>query len=108
MLSRIETQRGEINSYFERKIATMITKQTKMLVKIQLTKSTILTLRRETSKLVDTTETSIESEYEQRMTHIRGRKEEILENLKADRTTRIFFKRGKLNLEVVWRLTNHA
>ena len=73
MLSRIETQRGEINSYIEGQIATLITKQTEMLGKIQLNESTIVTLRRETNELVDTTKTSIESEYEQRLTDIRGK-----------------------------------
>ena len=92
MLSRIETQRGEINSYFDGKIATLITEQSAMLEKIQLNESTIGTLRRETSELVDTTKTSIESEYEQKMTNIRGRQEEILENLNAYRTTQNIFR----------------
>ena len=35
MLSRIETQRGENNSYFDGKIASLITEQTAMLGKIQ-------------------------------------------------------------------------
>ena len=65
MLSRTETQRGGINLYFNGKIATLITEQTEMLGKIQLNESIIVTLRRETNELVDTTKTSIESEYEQ-------------------------------------------
>ena len=58
-----------------------------MLRKIQLNESTIVTLRRETNELVDTTKTSIESEYEQRLTDIRGRQTEILENLNSHRAT---------------------
>ena len=83
MLSRIESQRGEMNSYIEGQIATLITKQTEMLGKIQLNELAIVILHRETNELVDTTKTSIESEYEQRMTNIRSRQEEILENLTA-------------------------
>ena len=92
MLSRIETQRGEINSYVDGKITTLITEQTEMLGKIQLNESTIVTLRRETNELIATTKTSIETEYEQRMTNIRGRQEEIIENLNAYRTTQNIFR----------------
>ena len=86
MLSRIETQRGEINSYFDGKIATLITEQTAMLRKIQLNESTIVDLRRETNNLVETTKNSLETEYEQMMTNIRSRQEEINENINAHRT----------------------
>ena len=72
MLSRIETQRGEINSYIEGQIATLITKQIEILREIQINESAIVTLCRETNELVNTTITSIESEYEQRLTNIRG------------------------------------
>ena len=46
MLSRIETQRVEMNSYFELEIATLITEQTEMLGKFQSNESTKVTLRR--------------------------------------------------------------
>ena len=59
-LSRIDTQRGRIYSYFDVKIATLITDQIEMLGKIQSNESTIVTLRQETNELVDTTKTSIE------------------------------------------------
>ena len=98
MFSRIETQRGEINSYFDGKIATLIIEQTAMLGKIQLNESTIVSLRRETNELVNTTKTSIESEYEQRMTNIRGRQEEILENLNSYRTTQNVFRTRQTEL----------
>ena len=58
MLSRFETQRGEINSYVDGKIAALIAEKTEILRKIQLNESTIVTLRRETNELVDATETS--------------------------------------------------
>ena len=92
MFSRIETQRGEINLYVDEKTASLISEHTDMLGRIQLNESTIVTLRRETNQLVDSTKTSIESEYEQRMTNIRGGREEILENLNAYRTTQNIFR----------------
>ena len=98
MLSHIETQRGEINSYIEGQFATLITKQTEMLRKIQLNESAIVTLRRETNELLDTTKTSIESEYEQRLTNIRGRQEEILENLNSHRATQNTFRTRQTEL----------
>ena len=99
MLSRIETQRGEINSYVDGKIATLIAEQTEMLRKIQLNESTIVVLRRETNELVDTTKTSIESEYEQRMTNIRSRQEEIRENLNSYRATQNIFHTRQTELK---------
>ena len=87
LLSRIETQRGEINSYFDGKIATLITEQTAMLGKIRLNESTIVALRRETNQLVETTKNSIETENEQRMTNIRSRQVEIIENFDANRAS---------------------
>ena len=86
MLSRIATQRGEINSYVDGKIATLIAEQNEMLRKYQLNESTKVVLRRETNELVNTTKTSIEPENEQRLTNIRDRQEEILENLNSHRT----------------------
>ena len=59
-----------------------------MLRKIQLIESTIVTLRRETNELVDTTKTSIES----KLTNIIGRQEEILENLDSQRVTQNTFR----------------
>ena len=98
MLSRIKTQRGEINLHFDGKIATLITEQTKMLGKIRLNDSTIVTLRRETNELIDTTKTSIETEYERRMSNIRGRQEEILKNLNAYRTIQNIFRTRQTEL----------
>ena len=98
MLSRIETQRGEINSYFDGKIATLITEQTAMLGKIQLNESTIVTLRREINELVEATKNSIETEYEQRMTNIRSRQEEIVQNINAYRTTQSIFRTRQTEL----------
>ena len=68
-----------------------------MLGKIQLNESAIVTLRRETNELVDTTKTSIESEYEQRLTDIRGRQTEILQNLDSHRATQTTFRTRQLN-----------
>ena len=87
LLSRIETQRGEINSYFDGKIATLITEQTVILGKIQLNESTIVALRRETNQLMETTKNSIETEHEQRMSNIRSRQVEIIENIDAYRAS---------------------
>ena len=98
MLSRIETQRSEINSYVDRKTASLISEQTEILRKIQLNESTIVTLRRETNELVDSTKTSIESEYEQRLTNIRGRQEELFENLNSHRATQNTFRTRQTEL----------
>ena len=98
MLSRIETQRSEINSYVDGKTASLISEQTEILRKIQLNESTIVTLRRETNELVDSTKTSIESEYEQRLTNIRGRQEEIFENLNSYRATQNTFRTRQTEL----------
>ena len=99
MLSRIETQRGEINLYVDGKIAALIAEQTEMLGKIQLNESTIGTLRREMNELVDTTKTSIELEYERRLTDVRGRQTEILQNLGENRATQTTFRTRQTELK---------
>ena len=49
-------------------------------------------------KLVDTTKTSIELEYERRLTDIRGRQTEILQNLDENRATQTTFRTRQTEL----------
>ena len=52
-----------------------------MLGKIELNESDLVSLRRETTELVNTTRTDIEADHEQKMTTVRGRQQEIINNI---------------------------
>ena len=52
-----------------------------MLGKIELNESGLVSLRRETTELVNTTRTDIEADHEQKMTTVRGRQQEIINNI---------------------------
>ena len=51
-----------------------------MLGKIELNESGLVSLRRETTELVNSTRTDIEANHEQKMTTVRGRQQEIINN----------------------------
>ena len=56
-----------------------------MLGKIESTESGLVSLRRETTELVntivDTSRTAIEADHEQKMTTVRGRQQEIIDSI---------------------------
>ena len=77
MISRIDAERtaaASANSTYDAKIA-------EMLGKIELNVSGLVSLRQETTELLHTTKTAIEADHEQKMTTIRGRQQEIINNI---------------------------
>ena len=52
-----------------------------MLGKIELNESGLVSFRRETTELVNTTRTAIEADHEQKMTTVRSRQQEIINNI---------------------------
>ena len=52
-----------------------------MLSKVELNESGLVSLRRDTTELVNTTRTAIEADHEQKMTTVRGRQQEIINNI---------------------------
>ena len=79
MISRLEAQRtaaASVNSNYDEKIA-------EMLGKIELNKSGLVSLRRETTDLLNTTKTAIEADHEQKMSTIRGRQQEIIDSISS-------------------------
>ena len=52
-----------------------------MLGKIELNESGLVSLRRDTTELVNTTRTAIEADHEQKMTTVRSRQQEIINNI---------------------------
>ena len=62
------------NSHNDEKIA-------EMLGKVELNESGLVSLRRETTELVNTTRTAIEADHEQKMSTVRGRQQEIINNI---------------------------
>ena len=52
-----------------------------MLSKVELNESGLVSLRRDTTELVNTTRTDIEADHEQKMTTVRSRQQEIINNI---------------------------
>ena len=80
MISRIDVERSaaaSAHSIYDEKI-------TEVLGKIELNVSGIASLRQETTELINTTRTDIEADLEQKISTIRGRQQEILDNSVAN------------------------
>ena len=77
MISRIEAQStaaASANSNYNKKNA-------EMLGKIELNILGLVSLRRETTELLNTTRTAIEADHEQKMSTVRSRQQEIINNI---------------------------
>ena len=55
-----------------------------MLGKVESTESGLVSLRRETTELVNTSRTAIEADHEQKMSTVRGRQQEIMNNITSN------------------------
>ena len=80
LMARIDSERSaaaSAHSNYDEKI-------TEVLGKIELNVSGIASLRQETTELINTTETDIEADLEQKISTIRGRQQEILDNSVAN------------------------
>ena len=80
MISRIEAQRtaaASVNLNYDERFA-------EMLGKIESNESGLVSLRRETTELLHTTKTAIEADHQQKMSPVRGRQQEITDNLSAN------------------------
>ena len=97
MISRIEAQRtaaASVHSNYDEKIA-------EMLGKIELNVSGLVSLRRETTELLNTTRTAIEADHEQKLTTIRGRQQEIINNITSTQRTLNLLRTRHSELKVV-------
>ena len=77
MISRIDAERtavASVHSNYDEKFV-------EMLCKIELNVSGIVSLWQETTELVNTTRTTIEADQEQKITTVRGRQQEIINNI---------------------------
>ena len=72
-----------------------------MLGKIELNVSGLVSLRRETTELLNTTRTAIEADHEQKMTTIRGRQQEIIDNITSTQRTVNLLRTRHSELKVV-------
>ena len=97
MISRIDAERtaaASVHSNYDEKIV-------EMLGKIELNVSGLLNLRQETTELLNTTRTAIEADHEQKMTSIRGRQQEIIDNITSTQRTLILLRTRYSELKVV-------
>ena len=72
-----------------------------MLGKIELNESGLVSLRRETTELVNTTRTDIEADHEQKMTTVRGRQQEIINNITSTQRSLNLLRTRHSELKVV-------
>ena len=97
MISRIDAERtaaASVHSNYDEKIV-------EMLGKIELNVSGLVSLRRETTELLNTTRTAIEADHEQKMTTIRGRQQEIIDNITSTQRTLNLLRTRHSELKVV-------
>ena len=72
-----------------------------MLGKMELNVSGLVSLRRETTELLNTTRTAIEADHEQKMTTIRGIQQEIIDNITSTQRTVNLLRTRQSELKVV-------
>jgi hypothetical protein len=97
MISRIDAERSaaaSAHSNYDEKIV-------EMLGKIELNVSGIASLRQETTELINTTKTDIEADLEQKISTIRGRQQEILDNSVANQRSVNLLRTRQSDLKVV-------
>ena len=82
------------NSRNEGKIAEMLSK-------VELNESGLVNLRRDTTELVNTTRTDIEADHEQKMTTVRSRQQEIINNITSTQRSLNLLRTRHNELKVV-------
>ena len=97
MTSRIDAERtaaSSVHSNYDEKIV-------EMLGNIELNVSGLVGLRRETTELVHTTRTAIEADHEQKMTTVRGRQQETINNITSTQRSLNLLRTRHSELKVV-------
>ena len=72
-----------------------------MLSKVELNESSLVSLRRDTTELVNTTRTDIEANHEQKMTTVRSRQQEIINNITSTQRSLNLLRTRHSELKVV-------
>ena len=97
LTSRIEEQRTAaacVHSNYNKMIA-------EMLGKIELNVSGLVSLRRETTELLNTTRTALEADHEQKMSTVRSRQRKIINNITSTQRTLNLLRTRHSELKVV-------
>ena len=97
MISRIDAERiaaASVHSNYDEKFVQVLSK-------IELNVSGIASLRQETTELLSTTRTAIEAEHEQKITTIRGRQQEIIDNITANQRSLNLLRTKQNDLKIV-------
>jgi hypothetical protein len=72
-----------------------------MLSKVELNESGLVNLRRDTTELVNTTRTDIEADHEQKISTVRGRQQEIINNITSNQRSLNLLRTRHNELKVV-------
>ena len=97
MISRIDAERtaaASVHSNHDEKIA-------EMLGKIESNESGLVSLQRDTTELVNTTRTAIEADHEQKISTVRGRQQEIINNITSNQRSLNLLRTRHSELKVI-------
>ena len=97
MISRIDAERTaatSVHSNYDEKIV-------EELGKIELNESGLVSLRRDTTELVNTTRTAIEADHEQKLTTVRGRQQEIIDSITDSQRSLNILRTKQSELKIV-------
>ena len=97
MISRIDAERtaaASVHSNYDEKIVEIFRK-------IELNVSGLVSLRQETTELLETTRTAIEADHEQKMTTVRSRQQEIINNITSTQRSLNLLRTRHCELKVV-------
>ena len=97
MISRIDAERtaaASVHSNYDEEIVEVFGK-------IELNVSGMVSLRRDTTELVNTTRTAIEADHEQKMSTVRGRQQQIIDNITSSQRSLNFLRTRHSELKVV-------
>ena len=82
-------------------IQTTMRRLWEVLGKIELNVTSIASLRQETTELLNTTRTAIEADHEQKMSTVRGRQQEIIDNITANQRSLNLLRTRQNDLKIV-------
>ena len=119
MIELLNTHKTSIDSNYEQDMSTVRDRQqeimndistansrndekiAEMLGKVELNQSGLVSLRRDTTELVNTTRTAIEADHEQKISTVRGRQQEIINNITSNQRSLNLLRTRHSELKIV-------
>ena len=100
-MSNVRDRQQEIMNFISTANSRNEEKIAEMLSKVELNESGLVNLRRDTTELVNTTRTDIEADHEQKISTVRGRQQEIINNITSNQRSLNLLRTRHSELKVV-------